>query len=43
MYPELFLYLAIGSCSNLTIVWWYEDEKSMIDPQKSNNAPYQNA
>ena len=43
MYPEILLYLAIGSCSNSTIARWYANEKSMIDMQKSNNAPYQNA
>ena len=42
MYPELLLYLEIGSCSNLTITWWSGNEKSMIDMQKSNNAPYKN-
>ena len=42
MYTELLLYLVIGSCSNLTIARWSANEKSMIDPQKSNNAPYQN-
>ena len=42
MYLELLLYLAIESCLNLTIVRWSTDEKSIIDPQKSNNAPNQN-
>ena len=42
MYPELLLYLDIGSFSSLTIARWYANEKSMIDLQKSNNAPYQN-
>ena len=39
MYTELLLYLAIGSHSNLTISQWYANENSMIDMQKSNNAP----
>ena len=43
MYPELLLYLVIISCSNSTIVRWSVNEKSMIDLQKSNNYPYQNA
>ena len=43
MYPELLLYLAIRDCSNLTNTRWYANKKSMIDLQKSNNAPYQNA
>ena len=43
MYPELLLYLDIGSFSSLTIARWYANEKSMIDLQKSNNAPYQNS
>ena len=42
MYPEILLYLAIGSCSNSTIARWSENKKSMIDMQKSNNSPYQN-
>ena len=42
MYPELLLYLATGSCSNPTIAQWYANNKSMIDVQNSNNAPYQN-
>ena len=43
MYPELLLYLAIVSCYNSKIARWYENERIMIDIQKSNNAPYQNA
>ena len=43
MYPELLLYLATGSWLNLTIVRCSENEKSIIDPQKSDNAPYPNA
>ena len=39
MYPELLLYLVIGSCSNSTSTRWYAKEKSMIDLQKSNNDP----
>ena len=42
MYPELLLYLAISSCSNLTISRWSTNEKSMTDLQKSNNSPYKN-
>ena len=42
MYPELLLYLAIGSCLNSTIVRWSVIKNSMIDLQNSNNAPYQN-
>ena len=43
MYPEILLYLAIGSCSDLKIVRWSANGNSMIDLQKSNNATYQNA
>ena len=43
MYPELLTYVAIVSCLNLTIARCSMNEKSMIDPQKSNNTPYQNA
>ena len=43
MYPELLIYLAIGSCLNSITARFYANEKSMIDLQKSNNAPYQNA
>ena len=39
MYPYLLLCLAIGSCSNLIIEWRYENKKSVIDLQHSNNAP----
>ena len=42
MYPELLLYLAIGSCSNLIIARCSANKKIIIDLQKSNNAPYQN-
>ena len=42
MYPELLIYLGTGSCSNLTIMRWYTNGKSIIDIQKSNNATYQN-
>ena len=42
MHPELLLYLAMGSCSNLTIARWSADEKILIDLQNSNNDPYQN-
>ena len=42
MYPELLLYLAIGSCLNVTIARWSANEKSMIAIQNSNNDPYQN-
>ena len=41
-YPELLLYLAIGSCLNSKIARWSVNKKSMIDLQKSNIAPYQN-
>ena len=43
MYPELLLYLAIRSCYNLTIARCSANEKIIIDLQKSNTAPYQNA
>ena len=43
MFPKLLLYLAIGSCLNSIITWWYASEKIMIDLQKINNAPYQNS
>ena len=39
MYPELLIYLVIGSCLNSTIARWSTNEKSMIDLQKSNNTP----
>ena len=43
MFPKLSPYLAIGSCLNSIITRWYASEKSMIDLQKINNAPYQNS
>ena len=43
MYPELLLYLVIRSFSNLIITRWSVIDKSMIDLQNINNAPYQNA
>ena len=42
MYTYVLLYLRIISCSSLIIVRWSANMKSMIDLQKSNNAPYQN-
>ena len=42
MYPKLLIYLEIESFSNQKIEWWSANEKSIIDMQKSNNAPYQN-
>ena len=39
MYPELLIYLAIGSCLNSKIARWFANKKSMIDMQKINNAP----
>ena len=42
IYTELLIYLAIGSCLNLTIAQCNVNEKSTIDLQKSNDTPYKN-
>ena len=42
MYPELLLYLEIGSYSDSIIVWCSVNDNIIVDLQKSNNTPYRN-